>query len=260
MATQATPGRIETPPADPTLTIPANNEEPKPVTEATEPLSPQMAALAKQRRALQVKEREIAEREKALSASTTQADVVTKAQLKSDPLSVLLDSGVTYEQLTEAVLARQDDTPIRSLEAKIKALEEGLDKKLSDRDAQTEQQVLAEMQKDATRLAAEGDEFELIRETRSIPVVMELIKQTYHKTGEVLDVTAAMKLVEDELVNDSLKVASYKKVQSQLAPAPIPQPQQQQRQMRTLTNRDTASIPLSPKQRALAAFNGTLKR
>lgn len=264
MNTNATPGRTEAPPAPESLTNP-DTVEPAPVEpEANEPLSPQLAALAKQRRALQVKERELADREKALAAQPpTQGDVITKAQLKSDPLSTLLEAGVTYDQLTEAILANQSGiTPeINALKAEIKALKEGVDKTFSDRDAQSETRVLAEMQKVVTGLVAEGDTFELIRETKSVPSVMKLIKRTYDETGEVLSEQEACQFIEDELVQESLKIAGIGKVQSRLAPpAPVPPPPQQRAGMRTLTNRDTAQVPLSAKQRALAAFNGTLHK
>jgi hypothetical protein len=174
----------------------------------------------------------------------------------------MLEAGITYDQLAEAVLAQQSgpSSEIRALKDEIKALKEGVDQKFTERTTQEEKQVLAEMQREASQLVAQGDDFELVRETRSVPDVMRLIEQTYRKTGEVLDVQEALSLVEQELVNESLKVARLKKVQSQLAPAEPAQPQAQQRTMRTLTNRDTANVPMTPKQRALAAFRGTLKK
>ncbi len=227
--------------------------------EATQPISPQFAALAKQRRALQVMKRELDAREKALSSPVPDKETIALAKLKAQPLDVLLEAGVTYEQLTEAILANQGNSEINDLKAKLKALEEGVDKKLTDRDTQSEQQVLAEMRKEAEQLAAEGDTFEMVRGTGSIPDVMKLIERTYRESGEVLDVSEALQLVEDELFKEAQKIASFKKVQSQYFPPAQPQMQRQQG-MRTLTNRDTASIPMSAKARALAAFNGTLKR
>lgn len=259
MNTNATPGHLDELPSE--GGEPSNPSPDGATSEVTQPLSPQFAALAKQRRALQVKEREIADREKALQTQPTSAGVDV-ARLKSDPLGVLLEAGVTYDQLTEAVLAHQDgSSEISALKAKIEALEEGVDKKLSDRDQQTKQSVLAEMKREATQLAATGEDFELVRETRSIPHVMTLIEKTYDETGEVLDVREAMSLVEEELFKDAQKLANLKKVQAKFAPQPAPvPPPQSHRQMRTLTNRDTAQVPMSAKQRALAAFNGTLRR
>lgn len=262
MTTNATPGVVTAPPPEP-LAISDTVDPAEATVEATQPLSPQFAALAKQRRALQVKEREIADREKALSSQPpTQGGGVDLARLKSDPLSVLLEAGVTYDQLTEAILADQSGggADIQALKAQIQSVKDDVTKTLSERDSQAEKQVLAEMRKEAVKLSAEGDTFELVRETGSIPQVMELIERTYRQSGEVLDVQEAMQLVEDELISESLKLAALKKVQGRLQPEPAPVPQPQQRQMRTLTNRDTAAVPMSRKERALLAFSGQLKK
>ncbi len=262
MNTNATPGLREAPPAE-QLTIPDNAEAEGDV-EATQPLSPQLAALAKQRRALQVKERELADREKALSSQpANQAGGIDLARLKSEPLSVLLEAGVTYDQLTQAILADQNSGghELQALKAEIAALKEGVDKRFTDKTTQEEQAVLAEMRKVATTLAAEGEAFELVRETGSIPQVMQLIEKTYRETGEVLDVTEAMQLVEDELIGESLKLAALKKVQGRLQPEQSVAPLTQSRPtMRTLTNRDTAAPAMDRKQRARLAFAGQLKK
>ncbi len=265
MRTNVTPGREEPPPAVQELTIPDATKEPVQAgTEDTQPLNPQMASLAKERRALQVKERELADREKALaSKAVTPEDSVPIAKLKSNAMRTLMELGIPYEQLTQEILADQSgmNPEILALKAELKSLKEGVDKTLTDRDARAEQDALAEMRKEAIQLSAQGEDFEMVRETNQVPTVMKLIERTYRESGEVLDVKEAMQLVEAELVSNGLKLARLKKVQGQLAPAqPVPQPPQQQRQMRTLTNRDTASVPMSPKARALAAFNGTLKK
>lgn len=241
----------------PQLSIPDANET-KAVPEATEPLSPQFAELAKRRRALQVKERELSDREKAFSSQSQGSDKIDLAQLKSEPLKVLLDAGVTYDQLTEAILADRSGNETRALKTEIESLKQEIDKKFVDKETQAEQQVLAEMRREAKKLTAEGETFELVRATRSVPDVMELIERTYRTTGEVLEVTEACQLVEDALLDRYSQLANLKKIQSRFAP-PVQQLPQRQG-MRTLTNKDTASIPLTAKQRALAAFHGTLKK
>ncbi len=269
MNTNATPGSVPVsatpPPAEEPLTK-TDTDDPAPGTvEATQPLSPQLAALAKQKRALQVKERELLDREKALANQPPdQGDGnALLARLKSEPLSVLLEAGVTYDQLTEAILGNQSGNgpEIQALKAEIKALKEDVTKTFTDKDTQAKKQVLAEMQREATSLAAEGDTFELVRETGSIPQVMDLIERTYDTSGEVLDVSEALQLVEDELISESLKLAALKKVQGRLQPEAPPVPQPQQRPlMRTLTNRDGAVAPLSRKERALLAWSGNLPK
>ncbi len=260
LKTRATP-LSSVPPGAQELPILADNEEENSaVVEATQPLSPQLAALAKHKRALQVKERELQDREKALEARSQGSDHIPKARLKSETLKVLEEAGVTYDDLTEAILAGQGNPEMRAMEAKIKALEEGVDKKFTEREAAAEQQVLAEMRSEATRLANNGDAFELVRETGSVPDVMRLIELTYRESGEVLDVSEAMQLVEDELLARNQKLLQLKKMQgfvNQQAPQAA-QPRQQG--MRTLSNKHTASVPATAKERALAAFYGTLKK
>jgi hypothetical protein len=262
MNTNATP--LQPDPSELAQDMSLENKEVTEGEEVTTPMSPQFAALAKQRRALQVKEKEIADREKALEGrSSTQDGMFDYGSLKSDPLGVLEKAGVTYDMLTEALLSSSDGNTahMKALEAKIAALEKGVDQKLLDRDSQAEKQVLAEMEREATKLASQGEDFELVRETQSIPDVMRLIEANYRETGEVLDTREAMELVEAELMEKSLKLASLQKIQGKLAPqVPGYSPQSRQNLMRTLTNRDTAQVPLTPKQRALQAFTGQLKR
>lgn len=230
-----------------------------PVVEAIQPMSPQFAALAKQKRALQL-ERAQFEKEKATS-SPSESEWVRKSDLLAKPLSVLQQNGVTYDQLTEAILNQSGTSPeIQELRAEIRALKEGVDKTLIDRDTQTKEAALGEMRKEADRLAKEGDTFELIRETGSIKDVINLIDRVYTEQGDVLDVEEAMEMIETELVKDVLKVARLKKVQTQIAPPPPAPPPRRPEGMRTLTARDSSSGALSARARAIAAFNGTLKR
>lgn len=268
MKTQVSPDSIELPVEmqTPLMESAPAIEQTTEASDVTKPLSPQLVALAKQRRALQVKEREISEREKALESRSQDGTESLIAKIQADPLSVLRAHGAPnfYDQLTEAILADQSghNPQLQQLEAKIKSLEEGINKNFSERDNQAEAQVLNEMSKEAHTLASTGEDFELIRANRQVPTVMELVKRTYKQTGEVLDVADAMKLVEDELLKDSLRLANLNKVKSRLIPNQQPPGQlaTKQQGIRTLTNRDSASPELSRKQRAVMAMNGLLNR
>lgn len=238
---------------------PLSNEQA--TVEATQPLSPQFAALAKQKRALQVKERELSDREKALSAGAVKdgsPDLI--ARLKSQPLSVLQEYGVTYDQLTEAILADPSNQELQELKNKVKSLEEGIEQKFISREEQAEEAALTEMLYEAEGLAKEGDAFEMIRERNAYDRVLRLIHETYKKTGRVLDTQDAMNRIEIKLLEEAEKLARIKKVQSRIAPPSIPPLQPQQRQMRTLTARDTAAPVMDRKARAIAAMNGTLRK
>jgi hypothetical protein len=176
-------------------------------------------------------------------------------------LSAFREAGLTYDEITQAILNDSsggiDAKALR--EQLLKEVQADVAKQFTDRDVVARKQVLAEMQGDATRLAAQGDDYALVRESKSIPGVMALIEKTYDSTGEVLDVTEALKLVEDDLLEQALKTAGHQKVQAKLQPTPTPPPQQRPG-MRTLTNRDTALPVLDRKARALAAFRGTLNK
>lgn len=263
MKTQASPeqhevdGNVERPISD------ASGQTNEATEATTQPLSPQLAAIAKQRRALQVKERELAAREKALTTQPAgTAGFIDPAQFKAKPLRTMLDNGISYEQLTQEILASQGNQEMNDLKAEIQALKQGLDQKFTDRDTQSKQAVLAEMRKTAIPLVQTGDTYEMVRATNSLNEVMRLIESTYDTTGEVLEVEEALQLVEDELVNDVLKVAKTKKVMGRLNVQTPSQPPQKQQPtgMRTLTNRDNARVQQSRKARAMAAFHGTLRK
>jgi hypothetical protein len=266
MTTNATPLRAvpdtETPAAVQNLGIRDPNDPAQRQPEVTEPLSPQAAALARQRRSLQVKERELKAREEALKTQpAAQAGGIDLARLKAEPLSVLQEAGITYDQLSQAILSQaQGVSPeqFRALQIELQTIKDGLKKEFTDRDQQGRQEALRAMTSEAQSAVAQGDEFELVRETRSVPDAIRLIERIYDQTGEVKDVRWALAEIESELVKDILKVAGLPKVQGQMQPraaAPAQAPQSRP-PMRTLSNRDTASAPMSPKQRALAAFWG----
>lgn len=241
------------------------------VEEATQPLSPQFAALAKTKRALQVKERELAQREADLKTKTQGPNLdeyVSKADLKANPLKIF-ETGITYDQLTEAILNNPNagSSEIAALKAELQELRKGLDDKFNERDQVSEKQVLSQMKRETDLLTAEGDDYEAIRYARAQQDVVDLIHRTWKETGEVLDVRDAAKLVEDQLIEEAMPFARIKKLQSRLTPAevedvqqaPIPKPGT--KVMRTLTNRDSARPVASDRRaRAMAAFTGQLKR
>lgn len=264
MNTNASPDRIE----DIQEQIPNANEEQTSIpdtidqtktTEVTKPLSPQFAALAKQRRALQVKEAELAAKEKALGEIPKGIDL---SRLKAEPLSVLQEAGVTYEQLTEAILANPSgaNAEVQALRNEIKALKEGIDNNLNERDQQAEQQVLKELRRAIDKMAFSGDEFENIREEGAQAKVVELIHRTWKKTGEVMDEHEAAKFVENFLIEENEKRAKRKSIMSRLTPQQEQMAQPRAQGMKTLTNRDTAHAPTGRRARALAAFHGNLKK
>ncbi len=245
--------------------------EPAPASsEATKPLSPEYAAQVKRARALQVKEREIAAREAALNKpGLPQTEAATLIErMKADPLGLLLENGVTYDQLTQAVLRSMEGggpalTKVeQDLRNELKSLREEVQTQkqtLTDSQVAAQESALNQMQKQADQLIAADDTYQMIRETGSNKDVRDLIKRTFDETGEVLDVKEALDEIEKDLLEESLKVARIAKVQAGLNPAPPQKTQGAQPpngQMRTLTNRDTVSAIPTRRERALAAAMG----
>ncbi len=266
MNTQQSTNRIEMP--EPEIEVPQNIETPKSVINegddaASKPLSPQLAALAKQKRLLQLKEQEILAKEKALG--TTQASLDLLARLKSDPLAVLKEQEILspefYNKMTEHLIADPQNEEIRALRAELESVKEGFNKQFNERDLLARQQALNEIKREAESYL-KSDDFALVREDRKLPDVMRLIEKTFDSTGEVLDVQEALGLVQDELLEDTLRKAKLPIVQAKLgiAQAPASNAAKEQPQMRTLTNRDNAAPPaLDRRTRAIRAALGQLK-
>lgn len=227
--------------------------------EANKPLSPQFAALAKQRRALQVKESEIAKKEELLKQR--EASLVDRtsimADIKRNPLGILKEAGVTYEELAQQITSNPvtaESLRIAELEAKIASLEKGVDEKLTSRDQQTEQQVLKEIGREVRSIVAQGDDFELIRGLGKQSDVVRLIHENWKQTGEVLDTHEACKLLEDELFEEEKKILGFNKVKKLLPQQD--QPLSTKSKPLTLTNSDTAAPKMSARERAIKAFYG----
>ena len=226
----------------------------KPEPEAIKQVSPQVAAFAKAKRALQVKERELADKEKALQAPG-QSRAELEQRIKSQPLSVLQELGVTYDQLTNEILGKQGNGDIDALKSEITSLKKTIDDKFSEKDIAQEQAVFDHMKNNVDRIVASSNEYKFIRESKSQDDVLDLIKRTWHEQGDVLDEEEAMNLIEAELREDARR---YVKLMGELEPTtPAPaQPAPQQQGIRTLTNKDSARSQQSRRQRAIAAMLG----
>jgi hypothetical protein len=273
MKTQVSPDRF-----DPTLTeaptqtepapeveesastvTPDDTEQAKSGSEETKPLSPVLAEIARQKRALQRERREF-EEQKAKLTGPNMDEYVSKADLQANPLKVF-EAGVTYDKLTEAILGNQTNPEIQELRQELKALKEGVDKTFLTQQEQAEESALTEMLGQAEKLASEGEDYALVKQFDLYADVLNKIYTTYKKTGQVMEVTDALKFVEDKKFKELERLKGLKKVQSLWGqPEPTLQQQTNKPGMRTLTNRDGASRPMTARERAMAAFHGTLRK
>ncbi len=253
---------------------------------AADPLSARYAQLARQERALRAKvqaqeaafkAREAAFNEQIAAAKAKEAEYtsnyVPKSRIKSDPLSVMTEEGVTYDELTQAILnpqAKQDPrvlAEIEKLRAEVKEARAYQEKAKEESVAQQKQaynQAVNQIRNEAKQLIASDPSFEMIKETRSIGDVVDLIEKTYNEDGILLSVEEAATQVEEYLATQAVRLARINKIRSQLQEVQKPAQQQQvagtkQAGMKTLTNSVNASKSMSARDRAIAAFKGELK-
>lgn len=241
------------------LSISDENKEVNPTAEATQPISPQFAALAKGRRALQQERRAFEDERREWQTKSQGSDQVPLSRLKSDPLTVLLENGVTYDQLAQAVQSNSFNPEVHALKNEINALKEGIDKRFTDKQEQEITNYLSQKRNEATHIVSQDQNFELIRATDNVDKAIEYMDVIYRKNGAILDVRQALEKVEGWLYKQQQKLASVEKIKGLYEPKAAPIQPQQPRQMTTLTNKHTASVPLSAKQRAIAAFYGAKK-
>lgn len=266
------------------------SEEPTEATKPKEdPLTSQYALLARKEKALRAKvqaqdaamkarEAEFAEREAAIKAKEAEysSNYISKSRIKSDPLSVLTEEGVSYDELTNAILnpVKQDPrvmAEIERLKAEVQATKDYQAKAKEENAAQQKQaynQAVNQIRNEAKQLVEKDPSFEMIKETKSVGDVVELIEKTYKEDGILLSVEEAATEVEEYLATQAVRLAQINKVKAKLNSAqkpaqPAPQSEapakQSQPGMKTLTNAVNASKSMSARERAIAAFKGQLK-
>lgn len=234
----------------------------------------QAQELKSQQEALKAREAELQAKQQAYEQGW-----ISKDKFKQDPLSVLEEAGVTYEELTQRLLNPLDtrvSSEIQALKNEIKALRAANDEaKVEAQKTQTEQYqaALKQIKQDVTDLVKQDpNTFEAIAKTNSIDDVVELIERTYQKDGIILSVDQAAQEVEDYLVEEGFKSLSrIEKIKKRLEVdgakvTPKPQEKQQtqannaettqQSTTKTLTNAMGSTRKLSARERAIARASG----
>lgn len=252
-------------------------------------LSRQFAQLARQEKQLRLKaqqqeqaykakEAALAAREAELTAKNSKydTDYIPKSQLKQDALSALEAAGLSYDDLTQQVINQQTQDPrvmsmIQRAEAKIAALEaqiQDANKAQVDQQSQQYQQAVEQIKIDTKALVQSNPEYEAIRAARAEKDVVELITETFNKDGILLSVEDAAQQVEDYLTEEAMKFTRLEKIKkrmSQVAPDSKPSTTQTQaspkqpQPMKTLTNANSSTRPMTARERAIAAMEGKLK-
>lgn len=237
-----------------------------------EKLSPKYAQLARKEQALRQRELELKAMEQRLAAKEEEYKTryVPKEEISKKFSTNFNEAaeefGLSYDTLTQAVLNQPtpETQAYTRLEKEIQALKQ---ERLNQIKAQEEAQVKAynqaieNLRAEATQLVETDPEFETIKASGEVEKVVQHIEKTYKETGKVLKVSEAAKVIEEQLLEQAMKLAKLQKVQTKLAP----QPTEAQKPLeagkapsKTLTNNLTTNRKLSSKERALMAFRGEL--
>ncbi len=267
-------------PVEPAKDAPAAAETPAP--KADDQLAPKFAALAKKEKWIRSmladvnKQKDEVQKER----EKYKSEYVDKKRIKEDFLSVALEAGLTPDQIANMLLSQQNGTPsvdptIKEMRAELQAIREelaqtksGFSEKEKTQYDQAVQQIKGEAE---TLLSKNSTDFEtLALRPDAAELVTKYIEETYKDEGRVIPVMDAATFIENELLEQAVKMAGLSKVKSKLGlgapPAEVPASQQpqttQQQPMKTLTNAMTpSSKPLSAKdrrERAILAFQGKL--
>jgi hypothetical protein len=261
----------------------SEEEASKEVKVKADPLSTQYAILARKEKALRARDQELKAREQAYLSreeavkakeAEYQSGYISKDAVKQNPLLVLSELGLSYDDITNQILnqPRQDPATqayLQRLEAEIKALkgdQENTKKSYEEQQKNSYQQAVNQIRNEAKSLVNSDPAFEMIKTSGAVDDVVSLIEETFKADGVLLTVEEAAKEVEDYLIDEAIKLAKSKKVQQRLAPVPAPKQaeaapkQSQPAQMKTLTNSvGNPARKLSARERAIAAFKGELK-
>lgn len=248
---------VETP--EPASAEPAASDaapEPAPVTSA------QFAALAKREKALVLREKAAKDEAAAVAERLARAETyeARKAKASEDPLSVLGELGLTFEQLTAAVLKQGEPPTADDRVAKLEARLEAEAKARADGEAAAKAQAEA-MSKHQLEAAVAGfknqisgfvkentEKYEMIAAEDASELVFDVIDENYNKTGKLMTVEAASDMVEEYLFGEAKKrLAASKKLAGLFAPPPLPPPPAVVASKKpTLTNKATASTAVAP--------------
>jgi len=240
---------------EPIPQVQPSSEAPKSPTPAEDPqLSAKFAALARKEKAIRLRYQEIQQKEQEMVK--LQADIEKERQfhqrLKTDPLDVLNEEGITFEQLVSRARAVVDPVQqeVLTLQSQVRALEEML--KRQQEESQKGQQIqreqaLKQISMDVKELITSNPAYETVKDMGAEEAVTQLIATTYDEDGVLLTTDQAAKQVEEYLQAEALRVAGIPSIKKKLIPAPPPQAEQQQptqatqKTMKTLSNTMGAS-------------------
>lgn len=236
-------------------------EQPKqPEPPKDDKFAAKFAALARKEKMLRESERQMqqqAEQIKQMQAEIEKARKETQSwadRFKKEPLKVMEEAGLSYEELSQIVLNEGNPTPElmikrlkeemessykKELEELKKQLQDKEEREAQDKYAQAENAFKAEIRKTIDT----NDKYELTRANGAYDLVFDVIREYYEQNNRVLSHEEAADLVESHLEEEAKKVLELKKVKNLLG-VDKPQPTKATQAAPTLSNTLSAEQPV----------------
>lgn len=256
------------PVATPTVTPPATPEVAKPT--ATEEQQ-KFLQLARKEKAARERERQLDAREALIAQRDKEIEDAKSWRIRftKEPLAVMNEAGITYDQLTQHILAsgNQTDPNIVKLQAEltqIKKLQEEQLEATKNEQKNAYDRAVKQITVDVDKLVRDNPEFELTSQMNTQAAVVKLIETTFNEEGYLMSTEDAAKEVENWLEEQLLLGVKSKKIQGKITPVSqeVSQPATvTPKPVTTITNQvvQASTKPLTANERrarAIAAFNG----
>jgi hypothetical protein len=229
-------------------------------------------AFARKERQIRKMQQELQLQKQALEAKqkSYETDYVPKSKLKDEFWSVAEELGLDYDTLTQQMLTQPNDPATKALMGKIKALEQKQSQSEQmevERQKQAYEAAKTQISNQVKMLVDSDPEFEMLKNSDMADEVVSRIEDKFNEDGVLMDVKEACTIVENELIEDMIRLSQLAKVQARLKPKTEIPPEQSKQQpaqgVKTLSQsmEQKPTSKLSQKDRiarAMAAFNGNL--
>lgn len=240
-------------------------EEPAAKNEQEERFAAKFAALSRKERAIRQRESQLNQQMQELQQRLQQLEEQGKQvesykqipdRLRKEPLKVLEESGLKFEQLAEMVLndgKPTQDMVLSEYEKKFMSKVQELEQKLAEKEAKEQEEkyeaAIQHFQGQLTDFINQTADYDLIRANDASDLVFQVIEEHHNETGQILSNKEACDAVEEYLLEEAKKLVDRDKVKKLLQPQTPSKPAAPQgKSSPTLSN--AAAAQASSKQAA----------
>lgn len=234
--------------------------EEKPVERQKDRFAVKFAALSRKEKALKSKESELESKIKLLQEKEQRFEQYERLK-RENPLRFLEENGLTYEEITKAVLNDGELTPeqkqqnvLAQLQDEIKGLKEKLveyetenKRKEAELTEKKYEEVILNYKNEIYETVSGNEKYELIQANDAYEDVYELIGAYYQTHKRVLDIHEAAEMVESYLEEQAEKLVRTKKLSSKfVSPQKADTTQSKKAQSetpKTLENAHSSTVP-----------------